>query len=58
MKVLVELETEDIATIRERLNFEIDRFNVIKAKTEDELVKTAVDDGIVKLNAILAKLTF
>ena len=57
MKVLVELETEDIATIRELITGEIARYETHKPKIDDRWQKL-LDSGIDNFNAILAKLTF
>ena len=57
MKVLVELETEDIAKIRELITGEIARYEVSIPKIDNRW-KPLLESGIKEFNAILEKLTF
>ena len=58
MKVLVELETEDIARIRESLEAEKDGLKQRAGTCTDRDLNKFRDYCIIELNAILEKLTF
>ena len=60
MKVLVELETEDIAILRECIENEKKSLEACKLETKrpDKAYEKIFDSLIKELNAILAKLTF
>ena len=58
MKVLVELTTDDLATINECMYLESEKLGKLKHESDKDYVKKWADQEIVRIAEIRTKLTF